>query len=145
MLDTLISFYTTFTPSFWILHPHLFKTRPSSSSMIFLFATKLNHFSIIQRYQTIFTVHCSCAVKLVCLPFINLMQIKLLSTQPSCLNVRLTSVVHLCGLYPVVVQKIRKSKSFDDKYFSSGRRVIRTVSGLKQRFIKFQSNLIEHN
>ena len=71
--------------------------------------------------------------------------IKLLSTQPSCLYVHLTSVVHICGLYPVVVQKIRKSKSFVDKYFSSGRRAIRTVSGLKQRFIKFQSNLIEHN
>ena len=71
--------------------------------------------------------------------------IKLLSTQPLCLNVQLTSVVHLCGLYLRVVQKIRKSKSFVDKYFSSGRRAIRTVSGLKQRFIKFQSNLIEHN
>ena len=71
--------------------------------------------------------------------------IKLLSTQPSCLNVPLTSVVHLRTLPTLVVKKIRKSKSFVDKYFSSGRRAIRTVSGLKQRFIKFQSNLIEHN
>ena len=82
---------------------------------------------------------------LVSLQFRYLSLIKLLSTQPSCLNVQLTSVVHLCGLYLRVVQKIRKSKSFVDKYFSSGRRAIRTVSGLKQRFIKFQSNLIEHN
>ena len=67
--------------------------------------------------------------------------IKLLSTRPSCLNVRLTSVVHLCGLYPVVVQKIRKSKSFVDKYFSSGRRAIRFVSGLKQRFISSSSRI----
>ena len=67
--------------------------------------------------------------------------IKLLSTQPSCLNVRFTSVVHLCGLYPVVVQKIRKSKSFVDKYFSSGRRAIRIVSGLKQRLISSSSRI----
>ena len=66
--------------------------------------------------------------------------IKLLSTQPSCLNVQLTSVVHLCGLYLRVVQKIRKSKSFVDKYFSSGRRAIRFVSGLKQRFIFISSS-----
>ena len=67
--------------------------------------------------------------------------IKLLSTQPSCLNVQLTSVVHLCGLYLRVVQKIRKSKSFVDKYFSSGRRAIRFVSGLKQRFISSSSRI----
>ena len=67
--------------------------------------------------------------------------IKLLSTQPSCLNVQLTSVVHLCGLYLRVVQKIRKSKSFVDKYFSSGRRAIRFVSGLKQRFISSSSQI----
>ena len=67
--------------------------------------------------------------------------IKLLSTQPSCLNVQLTSVVHLCGLYLRVVQKIRKSKSFVDKYFSSGRRAIRFVSGLKQRFISRSSRI----
>ena len=67
--------------------------------------------------------------------------IKLLSTQPSCLNVQLTSVVHLCGLYLRVVQKIRKSKSFVDKYFSSGRRAIRFLSGLKQRFLSSSSRI----
>ena len=78
---------------------------------------------------------------LVSLQFIYPSLIKLLSTQPSCLNVQLTSVVHLCGLYLRVVQKIRKSKSFVDKYFSSGRRAIRFVSGLKQRFISSSSRI----
>ena len=67
--------------------------------------------------------------------------IKLLSTQPPCLNVHLTSVVHLRTLPTLVVKKIRKSKSFVDKYFSSGRRAIRFVSGLKQRFISSSSRI----
>ena len=71
----------------------------------------------------------------VSLPFTYPSKIKLLSTQPSCLNVPLTSVVHLRTLPTLVVKKIRKSKSFVDKYFSSGRRAIRFVSGLKRRFI----------
>ena len=68
-------------------------------------------------------------------------EINVTSTSTSEFDCSPTSVVHLRTLPTLAVKKIRKSKSFVDKYFSSGRRTIRFVSGLKQRLISSSSRI----